>query len=1128
MAKNKVFNNFKLDLFTLLKSYNTNNNLIGNKITNDIKELFNKLEIEFTNCEDNTLNFINKLNLRKEKESNNSHNIITDINNKFLMRNERIRKIHKNNIFNINDKIYKLQKENEEKIIKLETNHTKLIKANQENFSIIEEAKDININSLKKRLNKIVEDYNTFLNEKSQETTSNIQKIHSYYSKQIIISNEEESPKLLDILNQIKELEHKITLLNEKFINEKNTLLLNKREINTTLNNNIREKTNEKTNAINTEKLNHIIKQKDIRKQLEYYEDEYNNKTNKIFEDYLELVNQYTEQQKLNEDDYKNNLLKTKRYYFYNYYDLTFNLNNYLSSLKKESFDSLKLKFANRKLHKLKIKDYYQKIKELKTSYQNELKILDEKYNQSIKHYNLSKEIAEVNKNYELSLARIELNTMKANNNLLSSYITKQIDTNISNIENEFEYQARALRSEANINIEKNNREITSKELKANLAIYEIKNQISNLKALKIRVEKEINLKVNYLSNQSKREEMLERIVANLELDRNQKLNELNIKRNEINETIINAYKDLEIDILNEKLEFCDLEFKHNKKLLNTSFSLNRLPYALEIDINKIKEKAELNYENHYYEKNSGLCLLDYNRKNYRFDTLLIATYGKFLFNILTKIYEFYTNFYNLILPKLKDFNQAYINLFKNVSQLTANLYLNTIKEFNTKATLIIEERIQKETRLTYKDNNNNLLITYNNQKTYLENKINSINTTIKQYDNTLKMYIDKIKDVNKTIKSKKNNHNILNNLLSYEILGYKNVIKDYKGRIKDINKRKHNLLKLIKQLDKKLKHIKNIYDKSILNNDKALKNEYRSSYLLVYKANDLINNVETKLNTLYNKTFNIKKVNKLTNPHNLIHKVDNIIKELQNDYLLFFKDFKNKNEIKYYNLQRKIISTFKNNLYKEKQKMVNNIKMAKRNSIKTKNKIKKIINNNNQSYNNSLIDYKNRLNFIKDKHINKIALYNHKNKTTCTAYINNIASITNNISYLRYNHYINNKQAKLDYKKGLDEIKENYLNEVKNNNGNLFAYKDRIENNLKSLPINLIRNISEIKHQQKEFKKSYLNLKNKNISTKKNIKKAYEKGRISNITLNTTKMVREKYMQNKNLKFPKRKEVSN
>ena len=1128
MAKNKVFNNFKLDLFTLLKSYNDNNNLISDKITNTIKENFNKLEIDFTNCEEDTLNFINKLNARKEKEFTNSHNIITDINNKFLVRNERIKRIHKNNIFNINNEIYKLQKENEQKQKDLETKHTTLINANQENFNVIEEAKNINIDSIKKHLNRVIDDYNNLLNEKSQETTSNIQKIHAYYSKQIILSKEEENPKLLDISSQINELENKINLLNDKFISEKNSLLLTKREINTTLNNAIREKTISRNISIKKEKENHIIKQKDIKKQLDYYEEEYNNKTNKIFEDYLDLINQYDEQQKLNQDDYNNNLLKTKRYYFYNYYDLTFNLNSYLSSIKKESFDSLKLKFANRKLNKLKVKDYYQKIKELKISYQNELKILDEKYKQSIKHYTLAREIAEVNKNYELSLARIELNTMKANNNLLSSYITKQIDTNISNIENEFEYQARVLRTKANIALENNNKDISLKELKVNLNIYEIKNQISNLKALKARLEKEINLKTTYLTDESKREEMLARIVSNLELDRNQKLSELNIKKTEINESIINAYRDLEFDLLNEKLDFCDLEYKYNKKQLNSSFSLDRLPYALEIDINKIKEKTELNYESHYYEKNNGLCILDHNRKNYRFDTLLIATFGKYLFTILNEIYNFYASLYNLIVPRLKEYNQAYINFFKNVSILTANLYINLVKEFNTKATLIIDERIQKETKLTYKDQNNNLLITYNSQKNYLENKINSISTTIKQYNDTLEKYQEKIEDINQTIKNKKKEQNILHHLLSYEILKIKNDIKDYKNRIKDINKRKYNLLKIIKQLNIELKNIKDNYDKKILINDKALKNEYRSSYHLVYKATDLINNVEISLNNLYNKVFNVKKVSKLTNSHILLHKIANIIKKIQDNYLVFFKDFKDKNEIKYYNLQRKTINTFKNNLYKEKRNLKYKLKVAINNNTKTKNKINNVINNNTKNYKACLNDYKNKILFIRNKHMNKIALLNYKNKTNRKAYLNSIASITSNISYLRDNHHLTNKKAKINYYQELEKIKEDYLNEVKNNNSNLFAYKDRIETNIRNLPINLIRNTSEIKHQQKEYKKSYLNLKNKNITTKKNIKKAYEKDRISNITLNTTKMLREKYLQNKNLKFPKRKEVSN
>ena len=127
--------------------------------------------------------------------------------------------------------------------------------------------------------------------------------------------------------------------------------------------------------------------------------------------------------------------------------------------------------------------------------------------------------------------------------------------------------------------------------------------------------------------------------------------------------------------------------------------------------------------------------------------------------------------------------------------------------------------------------------------------------------------------------------------------------------------------------------------------------------------------------------------------------------------------------------------------------------------------------------------------------------------------------SITDNISYLRANYIRQNKIANKEYQNNLLLINRNYKKEVKNNNLTLNNYKFRLNFDIKNIPSNTEKNISEIKMQQKEYKSSYQEVRNKNNFLKKEIKHNYQKERIANIANSTAKLLKEKLAQNDNIK---------
>ena len=1118
MKKNDALSKFEANLFTLIKSYQ-NSNLISDSIVLEITNLYNNFKAKVTKNYDKHSRLIERIALRKNYALEESNKIIENLNNQYMLRVERIKKVHKNNIFNLNNEIYQLQQINKENLDKLNDDYQLKCQQIKANEDIIREALELNNNTLHANQAKVVKDYTVFLDQKAQETSQNIKKIHAYYSRQIMLTGEEDSAKLLDIDSQIEELEKKLTQINKDYVQQKSKIELNKLEATTDLNNEIRMKTKTKNYRLHQEKENNIIKQKDIKKQLDYFEEQYSEKIDKIMDDFVAELNQYDELDAINETDYKTNLERIKRNYFYNFYYLNSELNNYLKTVSDETQETLKLRLVNKKLIKLKTKSYYQKIKELKENYQLEVDILTDKYEQTASRNKLAKSIAEINKNYELEVAHVELNTIKANNQLLSAYIAKQVDINTQNIDNDFEYNARTLRNTNNEKLESFNKELAIHEASMQIRLNEVKNQIANLKALKVYISSSMKLKENFLNDSSLRAEKLEQIISNLELDRNAKIKEYNAKQLKAKINIIENYAELEFEELAEKLDYEATKLKLEKKLTNMLFYKQRQPLASKIDLNKLKEKYENNYEHIYYEKNYGLANLTKNRRNYRSDTWQLGQNGVYTFTILQLLLSFFYGVQNILHTKLKTNNTGYYNFFSNFSKMLFQLFEDILKDFNIQEIIIIEERIQTETKNTYKEKENNLVIEYNNNKYLLQKQINSFNNTLALYDDTLLKYRTNIIDLNKKHKSVGENNSFFDNMFSYNVLNIKNEIKANKNSIYEIKKRKKALTKMLKNTQNKLLRLDESHQRNLQKNDLYLKRDYASSYALVEKANTLIKRNFTKLKKIEQHYLKPKNIDKLINSTAMFVQIANILKYLRSTYSDFFDLYKTDNEKKYQNIQKSIITKFNTDLKRAINKSQKSLLNHKIITNKTENKINSIIQLTKNELANAYSLYQSNLANLKASYQKNIQKENDYLSVIRQTYTTILYSITDNISYLRANYIRQNKIANKEYQNNLLLINRNYKKEVKNNNLTLNNYKIRLNFDIKNITSNIEKNISEIKMQQKEYKSSYQEVRNKNNFLKKEIKHNYQKERIANIANSTAKLLKEKLAQNDNIK---------
>lgn len=1113
MKKNYTFEKFIIDYESLLQTYSTNG-LISLEIAKEIKEIFQKFKADFKFEHDLHEAKNKKITARKDKEFNNYLKFVDTQKNRHLLKTDNIITNYKKKILGINDNINILQNKLKTDNEKLEKETIDKINKVNNNTYYVDLAKELNYNHLNNKHLKALNFYQEFIDKRVLVADNFINKTHSYYSKQIMMLNESSNSSILKLENQIANLKAEIEKLDTSYKEEINQLVQQRLIIVTKSNTAIRELTKTKNQNIKNENKDDLIKQKDILKQLASYEDEYNDTVQKILEDFISELNNCDESIEHSENEYKNNLERIKRNYFYNYYSLNNELNNYLKTVKQETNESLRLKLVNYRLTKLRINSYYEKIKELKENFIKDTSKLKNNYEESVQSNQFNKTLAEINKNYELEVAKIEFNTIKENNELLSKYVKNQIDTKISGINNKIEYEILKNKYACDLETAKLDQNINRLKALQQYDINKLKLEIQNKEALINNTKNVTKLQEEYYKDTSLAQEKLEQVIANLELDRNAKIKDYNNKIYQLQKELINIYRDFQINRINLYNDYLKEKQKINNKINKVLYTKNSYPFRNEIDMIKQKEKLQNNYQNIYHLKDLNLGTLNHNRRNYRFDSLILLENGLFVFNLLEKLTLLLNNIKSILNDKIKNETTNYILLYKNLASIILNYYEAVLKNFREIETIIIEERIQNETKNTYKNQKNDLIINFSSQKNKLYTKQSEYKNLIKKYDENITIYQKKLNELTKKYFEIKHGNDFFKLLLNKEFLTIKREINDTTKSIKLINNKKKRMIKFIKNIDKEIIKLEHIHSKNLRKSDEALKFEYNSSYILVYKSNFLLRKYLLRLKNLDRKYL---KYNNFDD--SFFIKLKNINKSAKSDSLKLFQTFSKANENKYINNQKSIIKNYRSSL---KTAIINNKKsevvLAKQHK-KIAYKIAVTFDDVNNSLINLNHDFKNNINKLNHKTNKLISHNNNVQKAIKKSYTNILYAIADNISYSRANYFKENKKREINYSADLANINNNYKGEIEKNNTTILNYKRRLNLDNKNIPLNYDKTVNEIKNNLRNAKSKFnkINLKN-NFATRIN-KKNYQRDRVNNISRSTNKLLAEKIKLNKTIK---------
>ncbi len=1111
LHKNLLFHIFKDDFLYLIKTYH-DKEVIDNNLNKEINILLDDLTNKINKEYEKYISSINKINERLEQSKASYSKLTEEIKNKYLYQISNIEKNTIKVINSINEDIAILQGNYKNNVSDIKKNIDIKTKKVLANTSLIKEAYKLNIERLKNSVLESKKIYSENIDFKVNRSKKNINNVHSSISRKIVMSNENDNQTILKLQEEIEELQVK---LNEFYDTHQNNIseITQKKLLDITKTNaEINTLTTEKNLRIKSEKESNLIKQNDISKQLAFFEEDYNTKVQKILGNFVFELKEYDDNLEEFSKIHKKELEKTKRNYLYTYYQLIHELNNYLKESNNLSHDSFKIKSVNKKLHKLKINSYYEKLADAKEKFEAKTEALNQSYAQNLKLYEYNKKIAEINKDYALEVARVEFQGIKDNNKLLGNYIASQIAINEANINNEYTYSLAKIQNNSNLKIAEYDKEINLLRVNNQYSTNEIKINIANLKAKENKITNTISLREDYLNKTSFIQRRLEQIVTNLELDRNAKILDYNNLVYKYKENSINLHKDLEENIIKLKYDYYIdlLNLKLNEQNLN--FSLNRLNYVRKIDEARIKEKYHSTFQKSYTIKNNSLLELNQNCRMFRLCSVNLVQNGLYLFYTLENTLDFYIKLSNLFKDRLE--SEDYEDLFKYISEFFFNNINKMLSDFTKEEIMLIDEIIQNETKDTYNSRKTLLNLELKDNISNLEKYIKNLEEIIGKYKSTINQFTTKKNE----IKELKNNYtSSIKNLFDKE---YINIYLDYfnfKRKINSINHKININKKLIKQTNKKIENTKIKHYKVIdkLNIEKH--DEYEYSYNLINSANKLLShmtNLLSNLKTKYITNYNIDQDNK-----KLFTELALFMENCRNKYINMFNLYNDGNKKQYEAKKNSIVNLYKSDLRKDYKEQLKSLKSVKKTYTKTLNNV--LLELNKVKDDSADLDNKytaNKLNLI-NKYNKKFKANEADFKIYKEVFYKEVYSITDNISYSR-NNYLNitNKYLK-DFKNDITNINDNYKDEVANNEENLASYKDRLNNDIETIPLNYNKTLILEKANLKEEKNTYNKNKSLNTVKKKLIKKSYNKNRISNISNSTNLLLNKKVELDKNLK---------
>ncbi len=1033
---------------------------------------------------------------------------------------KNITEIHDKQILNSNHKINILQSRLKNNVVEIALDYENKETLISKSIPTIEEALEEN----KKHFNSFYNSYQLHYADVIQKTNKAsddlIERIHSENSRKTIFLDEEDDLKRLNINNQIKTLEAKIEELESELKQRLERLKSKALAESVELNKQIKILTDNKNRNLQIEKDKNKIKINDLNTQLSNHQAEFNSKTKKTISLFIDKLADLDKIDSKISAEYNKNIEETKRNYFYDYYSTLLELNSYISAERNNTkVEALALKRANKKLYRLRIKSYYEKLRDLKLDYEMEIKAYQEKFKLDSKKIASERELAEINKNHEVEIANLEFNTKKDNIKILSNFINSQEYLRSIKINDVFNKDAAYKRMLSLKNVEHLQRKIEHTTAKYNINIANIKAKVHTLKT-------ELNLlndleDLRHITSEDKytTTTKLIRIITMLDLDKNKLLNDFNKAQatHYINRAKLISLKQKRINDIN--LEFLGKykDIKENYETILFQIDANR--YKHKIDTHNWYKKYSIQNETNLFSKRKSLLDLKDERRIFRLNTIKCVESGKLYSNLLSASISFGNDILDVIKNKISDYDAPTTTLALKFIDIISDFQRATFIDFNSLETNLIENKINEITQYKYNDSIQEIKEDYSKRNQDVNNNIKSLLETTNKYRETRTKYTNQIYDLELKLKRIKEDPSF-SPFFNKSYSNLKRAIKDLKIKVKEIKNKQDKIDNYILINRNYTYRLEKKYRDDLKQIEKRKKHDYKSYYDLINKANRIKDNTVKKMNKLYSLTTTISgEVRFASNSQRVYENSSKYLTETFEKYNQIFNKFKKENENEFKHYYHQIINQFR----------IRNLKLNYE-----KNKKFKFLNDKNHDkivrLNDSKLELEYKLKNLKSIYNLRVQKVNdeHNRYLTDEQNIFNQVEIkfhqeswavTNNISYLRNkaNEYIKSLDKK--YYSNYTAIELKHKETIKKINRENSMYVANKENYLSTILLNEKRNISEIESNSKdEIQKIVLNMEENNHDSQV-IKRKYKSEKVRIITNSTNKLLASRIEHNKTIK---------
>ncbi len=1119
-----IANDLKLNIAKIINLRTNNSFLLSKEARLELTQITTNFYDFFVEKNSNYSSFYERYLNKKNADQQKLQKNILDLKNNYNKKQTNITNIHDKEIQKIQKQISFLKSRLNQDLNDSNESYLKETALLKQNIKVIDQALDLNTIFYKNKHVSSETNYSFMINKANFASQKQIEKFHAENSRKTVIQDENDNTRLMQIKSQIAKLKDKIREIENELSQKQETLKSKILSESVILNSKIKELTSAKNKKNYLEKDKNNIKISDLQIQENQYQAAFNKKTKSIMEDFAKKLVSLDNDDEFLTKEYKNNVEDYTRNHYYSYYSCLYELNDFISKQNKvDASETRAVRKAKNKLYCLKLESYYDKLDTLKLDFKNQIKLFEDNYEFNTKKIKIEKNLAEINKNYEIEIATLEYESQKASIQLLHSFIVKQEANRSAAIDIEFEKEANNARKTSLTNVEKLQRENEKITIDYQIKIAKIKNDVDILEhdyqlitdLAEIRRTKDLKI--------SKANSELKRVVTMLELDKNKLLNNFNLAQTEYQILIAKNISIRNKALIKEKLDYLIQKENANETSLYTNFSYNEAPFNYQIEIHRYKKRFEHLLENVQYKKNLSLAKVTGLRKNFRFDALSIANVGNFIYQVLKA-----TNSYILEMLLCLDKNYHLENankgtIAKEIISAVSSFQIRLINDFASLTNNIIKNRIYSVTNSKFETLHNSNIERYQEEKNQLNSNIKLIKETIAKYEDTKCKLKDTENEIIDSLKQKNANLSIVTRFTNMDFYQLKQHLKSTRSSTDKINKKisyfqevlKDNTIKL-SQLDKKFQ----IEDKNF---EKQRRIEYSSYYSLSENTNKYKKKFINKLKKAYFASSIFIQNNLARESAKLNKKIETLLVNTFNNYLNIFNNFKKENEYEFNHTQKNVMYEFKSTLKKYVHTLNKELK-AREKRYKTKlSNLKQEV-----AMAKKLIENADSMHKVNNKYIYSI----HKEKArndeiaflaTKRKFHQDIWAISKNIQYLMNNADNLMRETEVKYWHDYYALTSSTNNAKKTSSNNTLMYIRRKQNDLNNLPNIEKRNIAEIKKQNQDKDSRIDLIKEQSKKEIQELRHKYQSERIKIITDNTKSLLEERINHNRNIQKVKR-----